>query len=133
MGDHVTTAVVRVGVVGTGAMGTSHVQTLARWVPGARVVQVYDADQARAKEVGETVGATAAASAVGLIEDSSVDAVLIAAPDPLHEELALACLAAGKPTLCEKPLATSVEGSRRVVEAEVASGRRLRPRLRRAP
>ena len=117
--------VVRVGVIGTGAMGTSHAQTLARWVPGARVARVFDADQARAKEVGETVGATASASAVGLIEDDAVDAVLIAAPDLLHEELALACLAAGKPTLCEKPLATTIEGSRRVVDAEVATGRRL--------
>jgi myo-inositol 2-dehydrogenase/D-chiro-inositol 1-dehydrogenase len=49
----------------------------------------------------------------------------VAAPDPLHEELALACLEAGRPTLMEKPLATSVEGSRRVVEAEVRLGRRL--------
>jgi myo-inositol 2-dehydrogenase / D-chiro-inositol 1-dehydrogenase len=125
VGEPVTTDVVRIGVVGTGAMGAAHVRTLSRWVPGARVVRVYDADAARAKEVGETVGATAAASAVGLIEDDSVDAVLIAAPDPLHEELALSCLAAGKPTLCEKPLATSAEGSRRVVDAEVSTGRRL--------
>jgi myo-inositol 2-dehydrogenase/D-chiro-inositol 1-dehydrogenase len=54
-----------------------------------------------------------------------VDAVLIAAPDPLHEELALACLDSAKPTLCEKPLATSLDGSRRIVDAEVELGRRL--------
>jgi myo-inositol 2-dehydrogenase/D-chiro-inositol 1-dehydrogenase len=125
MGEPVTDEVVRIGVVGTGAMGTSHVATLARWVPGARVAQVYDADQVRAKEVGEAVGATAASSAEALIADDDVDAVLIAAPDPLHEELVLSCLAAGKPTLCEKPLATSVDGSRRVVDAEVVAGKQL--------
>jgi myo-inositol 2-dehydrogenase/D-chiro-inositol 1-dehydrogenase len=117
--------VVRIGVVGAGAMGAAHVETLARWVPGARVSAVYDADETRAKEVASGVGAEVAASGEALIADAGVDAVLIAAPDPLHEQLALACLEAGRPTLCEKPLATSVEGSRRIVEAEAASGRRL--------
>lgn len=115
---------VRVGVIGVGAMGSAHVRTVDAWVPGARVVSVYDADEARAKQVAAEVGAGSAASAEDLIVDADVDAVLVAAPDPLHEELALACVAARKPTLCEKPLATSVEGSRRVVEAEAASGRR---------
>jgi myo-inositol 2-dehydrogenase/D-chiro-inositol 1-dehydrogenase len=119
------TAPLRIGVIGTGAMGAAHVETLVRWVPGARVTEVYDADQVRAKEVATSAGTLTASSAEALIGSDEVDAVLIAAPDPLHEELVLACLAAGKPTLCEKPLATSVEGSRRVVEAEVALGRRL--------
>ena len=37
----------------------------------------------------------------------------------------LACIAAGKPVLCEKPLATTAEACLHVVEAEVAAGRRL--------
>ena len=127
MGESVTStsSTVRVGVVGAGAMGAAHVETLARWVPGAEVTAIFDADPARCKEIADGVGARPADSAESVITGDDVDAVLIAAPDPLHEELALACLAAGKPTLCEKPLATSVEGSRRVVEAEVALGRRL--------
>ncbi len=116
---------VRIGVIGTGAMGTSHVTTLSRWVPGAEVVAVYDADADRAKQVAHPVGAVTTDSAQELVEHADVDAVLVAAPDPLHEELALACLASGKPTLLEKPLATTLEGSRRVVEAELAGGRRL--------
>jgi len=124
VGDVVTDQV-RVGVVGAGAMGASHVETLGRWVSGARVTSVYDLDQDRAKTVAEGVGGYAASSASAVIRGDDVDAVVIVAPDPLHEELALECLEAGKPTLCEKPLATSVEGSRRVVDAEVAGGRRL--------
>lgn len=116
---------VGVGVVGAGAMGASHVSTLTRWVPGSRVVSVYDLDMARAKDVASGVGALAAATADHLISAPEVDAVLIAAPDPMHEELVLACLAAGKPVLCEKPLATGPDGSLRVVEAEVARGRQL--------
>jgi len=118
-------SVVRVGVIGTGAMGTAHVRTLTGWVPGAAVTAVYDADRDRAGDIAAEVGAGVASSAEALITDRDVDAVLIAAPDPLHEELAVTCLAAGKPTLCEKPLATTLEGSQRIVDAEVTGGRRL--------
>jgi myo-inositol 2-dehydrogenase / D-chiro-inositol 1-dehydrogenase len=118
-------ATVRVGVVGAGVMGASHIRTLTKWVPGAVVSQVYDADVPRAKDVAAEVGATAADSADALIVSDEVDAVLIAAPDPFHAELALACVEARRPALCEKPLATNTGDSRRVLEAEVAVGRRL--------
>ncbi|MGA8245991.1 MAG: Gfo/Idh/MocA family oxidoreductase [Nocardioides sp.] len=124
-GETPAAAPLRVGVIGTGAMGAAHVEHLARWAQGAVVTRVHDVDSERARTVADTVGATPAPSAEALIGADDVDAVLVAAPDPLHEELALACLAAGKPTLCEKPLATSLEGSRRVVETEMAGGRRL--------
>lgn len=116
---------VRVGVIGTGAMGAAHVGNLARWVPGAQVTQVFDIDSERAKSIAAAVGGSAAATAEALIESPEVDAVLIAAPDPLHEPLALACVEAGKPTLLEKPIASTLEGGRRVVDAEVATGLRL--------
>lgn len=119
------TTPVRIGLIGAGAMGAAHVETLARWVPGATVVSVYDADAGRAAVVAKGVDAAVASSSASLVGDPEVDAIIVAAPDPLHEDLALSCLAAGKPTLCEKPLATSVEGSRRVVERELEVGRRL--------
>ncbi len=119
------TSKVRIGVIGTGAMGTSHVQTLSRWVSQAEVVTAYDADVARVKQVCRQIGARTADGPEAVIGADDVDAVLIAAPDPLHQELVMACLTAGKPVLCEKPLATSAEGSRQIVEVELALGRRL--------
>ncbi len=118
------TSTLRVGVIGVGAMGTAHVRTLASWVPGAQVVAVHDAAPDRAADVAAEVGADVADSADQLIRADEVDAVVVAAPDPVHEELALSCLDAGKPVLCEKPLAVDVAGSRRIVDAEVAGGRR---------
>ena len=44
---------------------------------------------------------------------------------PTHEEYVLASIAAGKPVLCEKPLATTQEACLRIIEAEVKTGRRL--------
>jgi myo-inositol 2-dehydrogenase/D-chiro-inositol 1-dehydrogenase len=116
---------VRVGVIGAGAMGAAHIRTLADWVPAAKVTAVFDADTARAKSVASEVSARVADSADAVISGNDVDAVLIAAPDSLHEELALACVGAQLPTLCEKPLTTTADGARRVVDAEVAVGRRL--------
>jgi myo-inositol 2-dehydrogenase/D-chiro-inositol 1-dehydrogenase len=116
---------IRIGVIGTGAMGAAHVLNLSHWVPGARVTQLFDVDSERVKAMADTVGAVPAPSAEALIESGDVDAVLIAAPDPLHEPLTLGCIELSKPVLLEKPIASTVEGGRRVVDAEVGAGRRL--------
>jgi myo-inositol 2-dehydrogenase/D-chiro-inositol 1-dehydrogenase len=60
-----------------------------------------------------------------LIADPDVDAVLIASWGPTHETYLLHAIAAGKPVFCEKPLATTQEACLRVIEAEVAHGKRL--------
>ena len=65
---------VRVGVIGAGAMGASHVRTLAESVPGARVTRVLDQDQARAAASSAVAGAEVAASAADLIGSVEVDA-----------------------------------------------------------
>ncbi|MEO7263057.1 MAG: Gfo/Idh/MocA family oxidoreductase, partial [Jatrophihabitantaceae bacterium] len=60
-----------------------------------------------------------------LIAERTVDAVVVASADPTHEQFVLAALAAGKPVLCEKPLAPEVAGCERIIAAELATGRRL--------
>ncbi|VTN13556.1 Inositol 2-dehydrogenase/D-chiro-inositol 3-dehydrogenase [Raoultella terrigena] len=49
-----------------------------------------------------------------VINASDVDAILVTSWDPTHEEFTLAAIAAGKPVFCEKPLAMSAEGCRRM-------------------
>ncbi|MEP7089315.1 MAG: Gfo/Idh/MocA family oxidoreductase [Nocardioidaceae bacterium] len=117
----------RIGVVGAGAMGAAHVRTLTTTVPRVRVGAVYDRDTDRAREVAASAGSgtTVPSSAEELIGSDDVDAVVIASPDSTHADLAVACLQAGKPVLCEKPLAVTVADALRVVEAELAVGRRL--------
>ncbi|MCD9197253.1 Gfo/Idh/MocA family oxidoreductase [Aeromicrobium wangtongii] len=115
----------RVGVVGAGAMGASHVGTLAAGVPAAQVTRVFDLDTARAKDVASAAGGEAAESADALIADPEVDAIVIASPDFTHADLAIAAIEAGKHVMCEKPLAVTADDARRVVDAEVAAGRRF--------
>lgn len=122
---HNVPVAIRVGVIGTGNIGTSHARDLAFAVSGSVVSVVFDADADRAAALAEDLGALVASSAEELIGSPDVDAVLIASPDAFHREHALACLAAGKATLCEKPLASEVVDARSVLDAEVALGRRL--------
>ena len=113
----------RVGVIGTGNIGTSHARSLAREISGAQVAWLYDADTARASALADELGANVAPTVEQLVASS--DAVVIASPDGFHAEQALLCLDAQRPTLCEKPLAPTVAAAQAVVDAEVDLGRRL--------
>lgn len=114
---------VRVGVIGVGQMGADHVERIARRIKGARVAVVTDYFRDKAQEVADSVpGCRVADSPEELIAAEDVDAVLIASPGTFHKDQAIACIEAGKPVLCEKPLAMNPEDAYAVVEAEKASG-----------
>jgi myo-inositol 2-dehydrogenase/D-chiro-inositol 1-dehydrogenase len=118
--------VLGIGVIGAGVMGGDHARVLAGSVRGAEVRAVADADTARAGAVAKAAGASRThTDALALIADPAIDAVLIASPDDTHVPYTLACIAAGKPVLCEKPLAPDAEGCLAVMAAEQNAGRRL--------
>ena len=116
---------ISVGLIGTGMIGSLHARNLAGRTRGAKLAAVMDIDQARASAVAAECGARAMSDANELIASHDVDALLIASPDDSHAELALACIQAGKPVLCEKPLATTQADGERVMQAEALAGRRL--------
>ncbi|MDN5916533.1 MAG: Gfo/Idh/MocA family oxidoreductase [Pseudonocardia sp.] len=119
---------VGIGLIGAGAMGADHLAILARDVAGARVAAVADTDTARVSTLVEQLGLSGAeitADPYRLVGLPQVDAVLVASPDDTHHDLVLACLDLGKPVLCEKPLATTSHGCRRIVDREIEVGRRL--------
>ena len=64
-------------------------------------------------------------SGPALIDDPGVDAFVVTSWGPTHEEYVLAGIAAGKQVFCEKPLATTRVACERILDAEVAAGRRL--------
>jgi len=117
---------IRVGVIGAGGMGGDHARIMAGDVPGAVLQAVCDADGARARAVAEETGAAdVLTDPLAVISSGRIDAVLIASPDATHAPLATACIEAGKPVLCEKPLAPSGAECLNVIAAEVKAGKRL--------
>jgi myo-inositol 2-dehydrogenase/D-chiro-inositol 1-dehydrogenase len=116
----------RIGVIGTGMIGQDHIRRLTQVVSGASVVAVTDANELVAKEVASRLpDATVHATGEDLIDDDRVDAVVVCSWGPSHEAYVVAAVAAGKPVFCEKPLATTPEACRNIIDAEVAHGSRL--------
>jgi myo-inositol 2-dehydrogenase / D-chiro-inositol 1-dehydrogenase len=116
---------VRTGVIGVGVMGAEHARLLSHVVSGSEVAGVFDLDGARAQRVAAGCGGSVFDDPMVLIKDDRIDAVLLASSDESHEQFVLACLAAGKPVLCEKPLAPDVDGCLRILRAESTVARRL--------
>lgn len=115
-----------IGIIGAGIMGADHARIFAHHVAGAHLVAISDADAARATAVAAETGARRGMSdPYALIADPEVGAVLVASPDTTHPDFAIACIRAGKPVLCEKPLAPTAAEGLRVIEAELSAGRRL--------
>ncbi len=110
---------IRVGVVGAGMMGKYFIRTINETIPGAEVVAVASR---KPRDDGPRLTHR---TPIDLIQDPSVDAVIVASPDDSHEEFVLACLASRKPVLCEKPLAPTAESCLRIVDAESELGQPL--------
>jgi myo-inositol 2-dehydrogenase/D-chiro-inositol 1-dehydrogenase len=117
---------IRVGIIGTGLIGEAHGHKLAYTIGGASVAGVTDVRRERAQEVAKTLGhARVFESGRELIASDEIDAVLVTSIGETHAEYVLACIEAGKPVMCEKPLAPTVLECERILQAEVAHGRRL--------
>src|SRR5690348_14982009 len=117
---------VRVGVIGVGMIGQDHIRRITEVVSGGSVVAVTDVDAGRAAQVAACLPSVSVhPGADDLIAARDVDAVLVASWGPAHEEQVLGAIGAGKPVFCEKPLAPTVAACQRIIDAEMAAGRRL--------
>lgn len=116
----------KVGIIGVGAMGTEHFLRLMTKIHDATVTAVSDINEKHAKEViAPFEGVRFIADPIELINDKDVDAVVIVSADRTHEEFCLEALRLKKFIFCEKPLSASSEGAKKVVDAEIAGGKRL--------
>lgn len=111
----------RVGVIGAGGMGREHITNLSA-IDGVDIAVVADVIAEAAVAAAAAVGAEVSTDPLQVAARSDLDALVIATPDDTHAELTLLAVAAGTPTLCEKPLASTVSDAERVVAAETAAG-----------
>ncbi|HXT17738.1 MAG TPA: Gfo/Idh/MocA family oxidoreductase [Gemmatimonadaceae bacterium] len=98
--------VVRVGVIGAGALGYHHTRIL-RDVPGAQLVGFHDAKPERAAQVSSELGVQSFESLDALLD--RVDAVSVVVPTPFHYTVAAPALERGLHVLIEKPIATTLD------------------------
>lgn len=108
----------KIGVIGAGQLGRNHA---LRWRQlGVTVDAVYDTRRGVAESLAADVGATVVDSVDELIR--RVDVVDVNTPPTAHREPTVAALWAGRPVICEKPLARSLADGRAMVEASEATG-----------
>lgn len=113
---------VRIGVVGTGRIGTFHAQTLARRVPEADLVGVADARPGGASALAAELGVREFETPSALITSPDVDAVVIAATSTAHADLVVEAAGAGKAIFCEKPMAMTLADADRAIAAAASAG-----------
>ncbi len=94
---------VRLGVIGCGRIGRVHADSIDVH-PRAELAHVYDPFEDVAREVGARFGAEWGTDVDAVIEDPSIDAVVVASPTPTHVDLLTRAVRAGKAVLCEKPI-----------------------------
>ncbi|MFD3935968.1 Gfo/Idh/MocA family oxidoreductase [Streptomyces sp. NPDC058611] len=110
----------RIGLIGTGRIGSFHAAALARR-PDAGSLLLADADPARAARLADRLGATAAPS-VEQVFTWGVDAVVVACATEGHAELVVRAVRGGLPVFCEKPVAPDLARSLAVVREVTALG-----------
>ena len=118
---------IRYGLIGSGMMGGEHLLDLNH-IEGAEVVAISDPVESSIEwglgcvEAGER-GAEARANVAtytdhrDLLADSNVDVVVITSPNYTHAAVLADALATDKHVLIEKPLCTTVDDCKRVVDA----------------
>jgi predicted dehydrogenase len=115
-------ATIGAAVIGTGFIGTVHVQALRRL--GVAVRGVLGSSPERGAARAADIGAPRAYATLDeLLADASVDVVHVTSPNHAHFPQVKAILAAGKHVICEKPLAMTSEQSAEMVRIAKASGK----------
>jgi inositol 2-dehydrogenase len=106
-----------------GRLGRVYARDLSSRIAQTRLVAVADTNGALAKEVaGQFDVPRSYGEPAQLIDDKSVDAVVIVSPTHTHRDLVVAALKAGKPTFCEKPPALSLSEAMEMADAERTTG-----------
>jgi predicted dehydrogenase len=114
----------KVGILGAGFMGSTHARAFAKQVD-AQIVAVSSRSLEKAAALAHEVGAEASTDHLALATDPRLDVISNTLPTPLHHELTVAALNAGKHVFLEKPMGLSVAECDAMIAAAKQNGRLL--------
>lgn len=118
--------VLKIGVIGAGAIGQDHIRRFSQVLHHCCVTAISDINIENVHQINQQLNLNARIYTDGhqLINDPDVDAVVVTSWDPTHEEYVLSAIKHSKPVFCEKPLAVTAQGCKKIVDAEIAHGKR---------
>ncbi|MEE9269338.1 MAG: Gfo/Idh/MocA family oxidoreductase [Candidatus Krumholzibacteria bacterium] len=105
---------IRVGVIGTGRLGTQHVRVL-KSLPEVDDVACYDIVEERSRDAANKFGATVFTDVDKMLEQ--VDAVSVVVPTVKHKDVSLRALERGTHLFVEKPIAASMSEAGQIIDA----------------
>jgi predicted dehydrogenase len=115
----------KVGLIGVGGIARTHMPGWAQ-SEHAEAIAASDISQEILDDFGKTHGIEKLTTdSSELINNPDIDIVDVCTPNMYHEELTIAALEAGKHVICEKPLAPTPEGVKRMIAARDKSGKKL--------
>ena len=115
----------RIGLVGTGGIGRTHIERVNTKLQGGKVVACADPAGAFGLSVAEKFGIKGYEDPIDMINDPEIDAIMCTTADAYHKKYVLASIKAGKYVFCEKPLAAKADECKEIVEAEIAAGKQM--------
>ncbi|MBQ6715192.1 MAG: Gfo/Idh/MocA family oxidoreductase, partial [Clostridia bacterium] len=114
--------ILRVGIIGLGGISRVHIANLLK-MENAKIVAVCDINEDRLSAAVEKTGAEGYADWHELVKRNDIDIVHILTPHYLHAPMSIEALKAGKHVLTEKPMATTLDDAKKMIEtAESAKG-----------
>ncbi len=115
---------IKSAVIGVGSMGQHHARVYSE-IPNTELVAVVDADYDRARSIAQKFGVLAYDDYELMLAELRPEAVSVAVPTQLHEQVATAALFSGAHVLLEKPLAATVAEGQRLIDLAHSLNRHL--------
>ncbi len=109
------------GIIGFGGMAQWHTKKIAE-IEGLNLIGTFDIRQER-QDLAIEKGLTAYESREALLADENIGLVLIATPNDVHKEIAIAAMRAGKNVVCEKPVCMNSQELEEIIAVQKETGK----------